>query len=486
LLLGLFTASSPVPDASSPSSPTPAPTASNSTAAAPKSANILHSAFEQIDLSPDNRFETFNTETRITINGQTGRIKVLAANPRTARGFSGDLILDEFAFHENAAAIWEAAEPILASNKDYLCRIASTPNGKHNMFYRLCTSSNIPVSRITRTDAYHQGCPVFHPITRQPITPDEARALTQNKRAYDQNYQCQFEDQNMALLTHELISAAERPHIAAICEQSWTEQAIHFLQNNQSSIFNHQSSINSSSISPIPPIPPISDLQPTTPPLLFAGIDVARHHDQTVITLLERNGSSYLIRAILRLRDMRLPDQQQQLETILNLPNLKHSKIDMTGLGLGLFEYTHQKFQTKITGLNFSSTIPLHTSSSPFSSPHGVSAPQWLNQSSSTTQSIRVTEHLATKLLQAFEDRALQIPIDQDLRDDLRKPERLVSPSGRVSIAATRDSSGHADHFWSLALALDAAQTPVRPPPASSAIHIPGRLMGRAPRKHNI
>src|SRR3954468_21536258 len=128
--------------------------------------HILNRAFEQGALSPDNRFETFNTETRITMHGQTGRIKVLAANPRTARGFSGDLILDEFAFHEDAAAIWEAAEPILASNKDFLCRIASTPNGKHNMFYRLCTSSDIPVSRVTRTDAYHQGCPVFHRITR--------------------------------------------------------------------------------------------------------------------------------------------------------------------------------------------------------------------------------------------------------------------------------------------------------------------------------
>ena len=43
---------------------------------------------------------------------------------------SGDLILDEFAFHEDANAIWNAAEPILSSNADYLCRIASTPNGK--------------------------------------------------------------------------------------------------------------------------------------------------------------------------------------------------------------------------------------------------------------------------------------------------------------------------------------------------------------------
>jgi len=44
-------------------------------------------------------------ELRVKAQGKLGRIKVLAANPRTARGFSGDLILDEFAFHEDSAAI---------------------------------------------------------------------------------------------------------------------------------------------------------------------------------------------------------------------------------------------------------------------------------------------------------------------------------------------------------------------------------------------
>jgi phage FluMu gp28-like protein len=75
-----------------------------------------------------------------------------------------------------------------------------------------------------------------------------------------------------------------------------------------------------------------------------------------------------------------------------------------------------------------------------------------------------VTEYLATQLLQAYEDRAIHQPIDNVLRDDLRKPERLLSPSGRVSIAATRNETGHADHFWSLALALDAAKTIIPPP----------------------
>ena len=65
----------------------------------------LGQAIEVEDLSKDISYDEMRFEIKITIAGKTGRIKVLAANPRTARGFSGDLILDEFAFHENSRAI---------------------------------------------------------------------------------------------------------------------------------------------------------------------------------------------------------------------------------------------------------------------------------------------------------------------------------------------------------------------------------------------
>jgi hypothetical protein len=127
--------------------------------------------------------------------------------------------------------------------------------------------------------------------------------------------------------------------------------------------------------------------------------------------------------------------------------------MDATGLGLGLYEYTQNKFPDRVQGLNFSSTIPL-----------GQTSTQSSALSSRNLPTVRVTEYLATQLLQTYEDRAIHQPIDNILRDDLRKPERLLSPSGRVSIAATRDEAGHADHFWSLALAIDAAKTPVPQP----------------------
>ena len=199
--------------------------------------NKLGLVMEQTDESSDLTYENMRMEVRITLGGKIGRIKVLAANPRTARGFSGDLILDEFAFHENSNAIWEAAEPILSSNAEFLCRIASTGNGKHNMFYRMSagagredgvtftSGAGFLVSRLTRSEAWKAGVKIYDSNTRQPITPEMALKKALDKRAYLQNYECQFTDENMALLTHELISAAEREGVV-IDEQQWSHTAL--------------------------------------------------------------------------------------------------------------------------------------------------------------------------------------------------------------------------------------------------------------------
>jgi phage FluMu gp28-like protein len=71
----------------------------------------------------------------------------------------------------------------------------------------------------------------------------------------------------------------------------------------------------------------------------------------------------------------------------------------------------------------------------------------------------RVTEIMATELAAAHEDKRISYPCDAIMRDDLRKPHKVRSASGRVSIAAESTQTGHADHFWALALGLRAAQT---------------------------
>lgn len=66
------------------------------------------------------------------------------ANPGTARGYSGNVLMDEFAFHEYDKEIWAALYPIIANplRGELKLRIISTPNGVENMFYDLCVGDN--------------------------------------------------------------------------------------------------------------------------------------------------------------------------------------------------------------------------------------------------------------------------------------------------------------------------------------------------------
>ena len=65
------------------------------------------------------------------------RVTALPANPDTARGFSANVLLDEFAFHADSRKIWAALFPVISAGKKL--RVVSTPNGKANKFYELMT-----------------------------------------------------------------------------------------------------------------------------------------------------------------------------------------------------------------------------------------------------------------------------------------------------------------------------------------------------------
>jgi phage FluMu gp28-like protein len=293
------------------------------------------------------------------------------------------------------------------------------------MFYTMVTDGGIPVRKVRRSDAFQQGMKIYHPITRKEISPNEARAASLDKRAYDQNYECIFCDENMALLTLELISAAEafagghdgsagaspyQAEAAVICDQDWSPEALELLRGVQGQL----------------------DL----------GIDVGRNRDLTVMTAGEKIGDMRFVRAILRCQGMRLPAQQMRLGEVCRIPKFHRAAIDMTGIGLGLCEYAQDEFgQSRIQGVNFGTSVPM---------------PNSIRIEGRRGESVRVTEAMAMALLQCFEDRRIKIPCHPELRDDLRKPEKVVTPGGRVSIAASRTEAGHADHFWSMALMVEA------------------------------
>src|ERR1035437_7554102 len=69
------------------------------------------------------------------------RITGLPANPDTARGYSGHIVLDEFAFHGDAHKIFAACFPIIT--RGYSIEVISTPNGTAGKFYEIAKAAGL-------------------------------------------------------------------------------------------------------------------------------------------------------------------------------------------------------------------------------------------------------------------------------------------------------------------------------------------------------
>jgi phage FluMu gp28-like protein len=129
-------------------------------------------------------------------------ITALPANPDTARGFSASVLLDEFAFHQDSAAIWRALFPVISAG--HKLRIVSTPNGKSNKFHELITGADTTWSR-HQVDIYQA---VAQGLDRDI---DQLQAAINDPDAWAQEFELQWLDEASAWLSYELIATRESP-----------------------------------------------------------------------------------------------------------------------------------------------------------------------------------------------------------------------------------------------------------------------------------
>ena len=374
------------------------------------------------------------------------RILILAASPRTARGFSGDLILDEFAFHENAKAIWDAAEPIIRANPDFLCRIASTHNGPKTLFNKWCRTKffpvvSVPLSLAWKLSRHDEKAPLILISLRTrddkgvpiEITPEQAREEADDQKAYDQNYELQPYAEAGALLTWELINRSQRGPAIEICKDSWTFNALEKMRYSDGSVLDNNK--------------------------LWVGMDVGRSRDLSTVIVLREAGSLLQCVGLLRMTG-NLIIQARELERLIDAMGGRIARvaIDRGGIGQGVLDHLALKYgQHLIMGVHFSETVPVQEVGfvADLKDPHKTTE--------NTVVKEPVTEHMARVLLKRFLDDLIELPADTQLAESLHKPERIVTEAGKVFIAAerTKNEDGtidHADHFWALALALRAKE----------------------------
>lgn len=208
------------------------------------------------------------------------RIMALPANPDTARGFSGNVYLDEFAIHRDSREIWGALFPVISAG--YKIRVTSTPKGKGNKFYELFTSEGNLWSK-HRTDIYQA---VEAGLVRDI---QELRSGLGDEDLWKQEYELEWLDEAEAWLPYSLIDSVE------------DELA--------------------------------GDPNGYQGGPCFIGNDIARRNDLWVAWVWELVGDVLWCREIKILKRKSFKEQDQTLDELFNKYNVYRLAIDQTGLG---------------------------------------------------------------------------------------------------------------------------------------------------------
>lgn len=228
------------------------------------------------------------------------RITALPANPDTARGFSANVFLDEFAFHKDSEAIWKALFPVISAG--WKLRVTSTPNGKSGKFYELDTAEDSTWSRhvVDIYQAVKDGLP-------RDI--EELRRAIADEDAWAQEFELQYLDEASAWLSYELISSCE-DEAAGVREK---------YEGNP----------------------------------CFVGRDIGRRNDLHVITVLELIGDVLWERERIEQKRATFADMDAAFDEVMIRYNVARACIDQTGMGEKVVEDAQRRYGGRIEGVLF-------------------------------------------------------------------------------------------------------------------------------------
>jgi phage FluMu gp28-like protein len=228
------------------------------------------------------------------------KITALPANPDTARGFSSNVFLDEFAFHKDSGAIWKALFPVISAG--WKLRITSTPNGKSGKFYELDTAEDDAWSRHS-VDIYQAVADGL------PRDIEELRAGIADEDAWAQEYELRYLDEASAWLSYDLISSCEDDDAGK------------------------------------------PDKYQGGP--CFVGRDIGRRNDLHVITVCELIGDVLWERERIEQKRATFADMDAEFDEVMIRYNVARACIDQTGMGEKVVEDAQRRYGGRIEGVLF-------------------------------------------------------------------------------------------------------------------------------------
>jgi phage FluMu gp28-like protein len=338
------------------------------------------------------------------------RIHSMSSNPDAQAGKRGGRILDEFALHPDPRKLWSIAYPGITWGGNM--EVISTHRGSANFFNMLIREirehnnpKKISLHRVTLQDAIDQGflyklqqsLPDDHEVQEMDEAAyfDFIRSGCADEESFQQEYMCVPADDETAFLEYDLIAGCEYSS-----GENWELESPEEMKGRQ----------------------------------MFAGIDIGRKKDLTVLWILELLGDTLYTRKLIELKNKSKPDQEKVIWPWIDF--MTRSCQDYTGLGIGWGDDAQKKYgQYHYECVTFTP---------------------------------KVKEALAYPVRGKMEDRKLRIPYKPEVRADLRAVTKETTIAGNIRFTAERSENGHADRFWALALAIHAAGTDAGPAWAGS------------------
>lgn len=236
----------------------------------------MQAAFKEYDVALEANIRALEVE----LPGGS-KITALPANPDTARGFSANVLLDEFAFHQDSRAIWKALFPVI-SKPGLKLRVISTPNGKGNKFYELLTSDDERWSRhvVDIYQAVADGLPRDIEELRQGAGDDDLWA---------QEFELKWLDEASSWLPFDLIYG---------CEDRGA-----------------------------------GDPNTYQGGVCYVGVDIAARNDLFVIWVVEQVGDVLWTREIITRRRASFAEQDMLLDDVFRRYKVIRCCMDQTGMG---------------------------------------------------------------------------------------------------------------------------------------------------------
>lgn len=371
------------------------------------------------------------TDNKNELEFENGARLVSTANARGKP--NSNFFMDEAAHKKNAREVYTAAVPVISKGGTF--RMGSSTLGASGLFWEIDTESFQPFPNYVRTstkwwevDAF---CTDVAKAKREALQMDTRerveRFATERLKIifanmvledFQQEYEAEYVDETTAWITWAEIQANTIPELK--CSVSEEHKTI---ESALLAIAKFAGMVERKEIESV----------------FYGGMDIGRKVNATEIFLIGKSTvDSYPLRLMITLNNCEFDNQTTVLNKIMELPIPKFL-IDKTGMGIQLAEKFEKRFPSKVEGAQF--TNP--------------SKELWATN---------------TKML--FQQNKTPIPPNKDLAYQLHSIKKKVTASNNLVFDTEKAEKHHADKFWALALALEAASQPVyvQPPAAKSRL----------------